>query len=143
MTIDKIITILSEENCSLVVRNTSGEISTYNKRGVRDLIWLLDNEPEQLIGADIADKIVGKAAAGLIVNANVNSLYAVVISKPAIDVLNKANITYRFNTLVDKIVVPEGDSRCRLEDIVKDATSPIEIELMLRQHFNEMQTKTT
>ena len=37
--------ILRSGNHSLVVRSSAGEITTYSKKGVRDLIWLLDNEP--------------------------------------------------------------------------------------------------
>ena len=136
---DDIINILCSQNCSLVVKDAMGNISTYNKKGVRDLMWLIDNEPSRLKNADIADKIVGKAAAGLIANAGVRTVYASVMSKKALPTLQSANIPYSFSTLTEKITIPEGDSRCRLEELVENADTPAQIEHTLREHFKEMQ----
>lgn len=131
--------ILHSQNCSLVVRSQDGEVTAYNKKGVRDLVWLLDNEPERLRGAMVADKVVGKAAAGLMVQGGVGEVYAEVMSRLALPLFDQANIPYTFGELVDKIVIPKGDDRCPLEKIVSEATTAQEVETMLRQHFAEMQ----
>lgn len=140
---DKVMNELSEIlvscGCSLVVRSAGGDITTYSKKGVRDLIWLIDNEPGRLRGADVADKVVGKAAAGLMVNAGVRSVYAKVISILAVEVLKSASVAFSYDDLTDRITVPEGDTRCRLEDIVEKAENPRQIETMLRKHFEERQ----
>ena len=114
-------------------------VMTYNKKGVRDLVWLLDNEPERLQDAKVADKVVGKAAAGLMVQGGVAEVYADVMSRLALPLLDKANIPYSYGELVERIVIPEGDDRCPLEKIVSEATTAQEVETMLRQHFAEMQ----
>ena len=131
--------ILHSQNCSLVVRSLDGEVTAYNKKGVRDLVWLLDNEPEKLRGAMIADKVVGKAAAGLMVQGGVGEVYADVMSRLALPLFNEAGIPYSYGELVERIVIPEGDDRCPLEKIVSEATTAQEVETMLRQHFAEMQ----
>lgn len=131
--------ILHSQNCSLVVRSGDGEVTTYDKKGVRDLVWLLDNEPERLRNAKVADKVVGKAAAGLMVQGGVAEVYADVMSRLALPLLDKANIPYSYGELVERIVIPEGDDRCPLEKIVSEATTAQEVETMLRQHFAEMQ----
>ena len=131
--------ILHSQNCSLVVRIQDGEVTAYNKKGVRDLVWLLDNEPERLRGAMIADKVVGKAAAGLMVQGGVGEVYADVMSRLALPLFNEAGIPYSYGELVERIVIPEGDDRCPLEKIVSEATTAQEVETMLRQHFAEMQ----
>lgn len=133
--------ILNKNGYSLVVRNKQGEISTYTKKGVRDLIWLLDNDPERLQGAEVADKIVGKAAAALMINAKVSSIYAEVLSFNAVPFLTDANIPVKFNTLTNNIQIPENDTRCRLEEIVADANTPQQAEALLRKHFDEMKNK--
>lgn len=138
---DELIDILHAEDCSLVVCNTNGEVTTYNKKGVRDLIWLLDNDPQRLKYARIADKVIGKAAAGLIVQGGVREVYADVMSRLALPLLDAACIPYSYGELVDRIVIPAGDDRCPLEKIVTPATSALEVEQMLRQHFAEMQQK--
>lgn len=130
----QLIEILRREKCSLVVKN-HGIVTTYSKPGVRDLEHLLDHEPEVLQGAVIADKVIGKAAAAMVVVGGVKALYAEVMSKKAIPFLDEAGIAYSYGTLVDTIK-EEGD-RCQLEKITAPATTPEETVALLRAHFKE------
>lgn len=79
---DRLIEILHNGNHSLVVDN--GTIHTFNGRGVSDLYRIYTTEPEILKGASLADKVVGKGAAALMVLGNVRLIYADVISRPAL-----------------------------------------------------------
>lgn len=128
--------ILHFTSCSLVVEK-NGEITTYNKKGVRDLIWLLDNKPERLHNARIADKVVGRAAAGLMIVGGVREVYAAAMGRNALLLLEEAGIRAACGTLVEYIADP-GNDRCPLEKIVADASSAKEIEILLRKHFEEM-----
>lgn len=130
----QLIEILRREKCSLVVKN-HGIVTTYSKPGVRDLEHLLDHDPEMLDGATIADKVIGKAAAAMVVVGGVKELYAEVMSKKAIPFLEEAGIAYTYGTLVDTIK-EEGD-RCQLEKITAPATTPEETVALLRTHFEE------
>ena len=130
----QLIEILRREKCSLVVKN-HGIVTTYSKPGVRDLEHLLDHDPEMLDGATIADKVIGKAAAAMVVVGGVKVLYAEVMSKRAIPFLEEAGIAYTYGTLVDTIK-EEGD-RCQLEKITAPATTPEETVALLRTHFEE------
>lgn len=130
----QLIEILRREKCSLVVKN-HGIVTTYSKPGVRDLEYLLDHDPEMLHGATIADKVIGKAAAAMVVVGGVKELYAEVMSKKAIPFLEEACIAYTYGTLVDTIK-EEGD-RCQLEKITAPATTPEETVDLLRAHFEE------
>lgn len=130
----QLIEILRREKCSLVVKN-HGIVTTYSKPGVRDLEHLLDHEPEVLQGAVIADKVIGKAAAAMVVVGGVKALYAEVMSKKAIPFLEEAGIAYTCGTLVDTIK-EEGD-RCQLEKITAPATTPEETVALLRTHFEK------
>ena len=130
----QLIEILRREKCSLVVKN-HGIVTTYSKPGVRDLEHLLDHDPEMLDGATIADKVIGKAAAAMVVVGGVKALYAEVMSKTAIPFLKEAGIAYTYGTLVDTIK-EEGD-RCQLEKITAPATTPEETVALLRTHFEK------
>lgn len=130
----QLIEILRREKCSLVVKN-HGIVTTYSKPGVRDLEHLLDHDPEVLHGAVIADKVIGKAAAAMVVVGGVKELYAEVMSKKAIPFLEEAGIAYTYGTLVDTIK-EEGD-RCQLEKITAPATTPEETVALLRTHFEK------
>lgn len=130
----QLIEILRREKCSLVVKNHD-IVTTYSKPGVRDLEYLLDHDPEMLHGATIADKVIGKAAAAMVVVGGVKELYAEVMSKRAIPFLEEAGIAYTYGTLVDTIK-EEGD-RCQLEKITAPATTPEETVALLRAHFEK------
>ena len=55
----------------------------FRERGVKDLYRLLEEEPELLDGAFVADKVVGKGAAALMILGGIGELHADVISRPA------------------------------------------------------------
>lgn len=136
-----LIALLLETGCSLVVRSATVEVTTGHKKGVRDLIAMLDNEPERLRGARVADKVIGRAAAGLLVNGGVTEVYGHVMSRKALPLLEQAGIAWSCGRLVDGIVISAGDTRCPLEQIVAGAATAPEVEATLRRHFEEMRLK--
>ena len=135
-----LIEILRKEGASLVVEK-DGEVSIYNQKGVRDLEHLLKHEPEKLRGARIADKVPGKAAAGIAAKGGVTELYAEVLSRKALPILHDAGIKYSCGEMVDEIIMKEGENRCPLEKIVDGATTADEVVETLWAHFDEMKNK--
>ncbi len=134
----RLIDLLHDTGCSLVVESSDSRVTTHSQKGVRDLIALLDHEPERLRGARVADKVIGKAAAALIIRGGVSQLYADVLSRQALPLLQASTVAFDYGTLVDAIVIAEGDDRCPLEQIVAPAATPAEAESLLRLHFAEM-----
>lgn len=63
---EKIIDLLHSGGYSCVIGNGT-EIRTFTQRGVADLYDLFRQDPSFMKGAGIADKVIGKAAAGLMV----------------------------------------------------------------------------
>lgn len=61
-----LIDYLFTEKCSCIIRNRN-EIRVFHERSVKDLYRLLKEESEFLDGAFVADKVVGKAAAALMI----------------------------------------------------------------------------
>ncbi len=136
----ELIDTLHREGCSLVVSN-HGVVKTYRKKGVRDLEDLLLLDPQFLRGAQIADKVTGKAAAGMVACGGVVEIYADVMSKAALPVLRQENIKFTYGQLVDRIVTEEGDDRCPLEEIVAPARTASEIVQLLHEHFAMMKKR--
>ncbi|MGM9869416.1 MAG: DUF1893 domain-containing protein [Sodaliphilus sp.] len=133
-----LIDILNREQCSLVVRH-GGQIIIGSKPGVRDLEHLLKHQPELLKGAMVADKVVGKAAAALMVVGGVAQVYAEVLSQKAVPFLREAQIPFTYGTLVDAI--QEGAGRCPLEAITAPAFTPNQAVELLFAHFQQMQAR--
>ncbi len=111
---DNIIDILHKGNYSCVIKN-GNTIRTFTQRGVNDLYYLFTNEPDFLRGAIVADKIVGKAAAAIMIAGGVKSLYTDIISTKAIDVLKNSNTVYNFKTQIDVVINRDKTNMCPLE----------------------------
>ena len=80
---EDLIRLLHEGDHSLVVAN--GDVRTFDGRGVSDLYGLFKEDPGFLKGAFIADKVVGKAAAALMILRGEKEVFADIISQPALD----------------------------------------------------------
>lgn len=89
----------------------------FRERGVRDLYRLLIEEPETLRSAFVADKVVGKGAAALMVSGGVQGLFAGVASAPALELLREAGIEAECACEVPHIVDRTGTDICPVEKL--------------------------
>ena len=108
--------------------------------GLRPLMNWLHQSPEIFEGSYVIDKVVGKASAGMMAFGGVVKVYAETLSRLAIPMLEAGGIEYSYGTLVDQIIIPEGDNRCPLEKIVFSAKTPGEVVSSLREHFAQMRS---
>lgn len=109
--------ILHDENCSCVIENEDGLLTIGRERGVRDLMNFLKSRPEVLRGALIADKVVGKGAAALMILGGVRAVYAEVMSRKALEMYASYSITVQYETLVDNIINRAGTGVCPVESL--------------------------
>ena len=103
---------------------TDGErVYTSRLRGVKPLVQFLESGtiPPSL---SAADKVVGKATAYLYVLLKIRTLYAQVISEPAISVLQAHGIEVQYGTLVPGIINRTGDGICPFEAAVMAIHDP-------------------
>lgn len=115
--ITKAKTILESGYTCVLVK---GKMSFTSKRnGIVPMVKFLNDEID-LEGFSVADKIVGKAVAMLFVLAEVKEVYAEVLSKTAISVLEANGIAYSYKILTDNIINRQGTGLCPMEETVKD-----------------------
>lgn len=114
MDISHLATILREKKCSCVVWNGEN-ISLYHDRGVKDLYLLLTTQPSVLEGAMIADKVVGKGAAALMILGKVRTVYADVISQAALSLFEQAHTEISYGRLVPNIINRAATGICPVE----------------------------
>ena len=79
--------LLSTASTIAVVSN--GEVFTSQERGVKPLLHLLTEKKGFLKGASVADKVIGKAAALLMVLGEIKEVHTLIISEPAIKVFER------------------------------------------------------
>lgn len=97
---------------------------TFSQKGVADLYALLTQAPALLRGASVADKVVGKGAAALMTLGGVKEVWAGVISRPALELLEKAGIEVSFGKLVEGIANRAGTGPCPVESLCAAAATP-------------------
>ena len=85
-----------------------------------------------------ADKVVGKAAAFLYVLLGVKTVYAPVMSRGAIDTLERYDIQSLYDCSVDKIINRAGTGICPMEETVWDISSPEEALIAVKIKLTEL-----
>ena len=91
------------------------QVRTFTQRGVADLYHLLTTDAPFLLGCSIADKVVGKGAAALMVIGGVAKVYADVISAPALALLKESGIAVSYAEVVEGIRNRAGTDMCPVE----------------------------
>lgn len=119
-----LVNLLHKENYSCVIFGLN-ETRTFSRRGVMDLYDLLLNNRAFLKGALVADKVVGKAAASLMILGEVGELHADVISTPALSLLKDASVKVSFDCQVPYIKNRAQDGWCPLESACFKTVSAI------------------
>lgn len=129
----RLIDTLEREGCSVVIRS-QGQERCFWQRGVADLLELLHKQPEVLEGASLADKVVGKGAAALMILGHVREVYARIISQSALRLLQQADIPVSYAQCVGHIINRAGTDWCPVEKLCDQAATAEEC-LPLIEHF--------
>lgn len=122
----ELIDMLHAGGYSCVIAN-GDRTRTFTRRGVADLYDLLVQEPDFLHGASVADKVIGKAAASLMVLGGVHEVYTHIISRPALRLLQEAGVAVSCDEVVDHIINRDHTGWCPLEQASRDLHSAKEI----------------
>lgn len=135
---DELVQILRNGNHSLVV--SGNEIRTFDGRGISDLYNLLTEHPDWLQGASVADKVVGKGAAALLILGGVRELFAGVISTSALGLFKDTGIAVHFDREVPYIVNRKGDGVCPVEALCKEYRTAVQCLPAIKEFMMKMNT---
>ena len=133
---DELIRILQDGNHSLVVAGDG--IRTFDGRGISDLYDLLTEHPGWLRGASVADKVVGKGAAALLILGGVRELFAGVVSTSALGLLKDSGIPVRFSQEVTHILSSKGDGVCPVKTLCKECTTAAQCLPLIREFVSKI-----
>jgi len=98
-----------------VIRTAGGEVLTSDEHGIRPPLRWLREDPDILRGAEVADRVIGKAAALLFAYGGVRSVWAARMSEAARDFLRAAGILFDYDELVPTILNRDGTGLCPME----------------------------
>lgn len=125
-------------SASTIAVVSNGEVFTSQERGVKPLLYLLSEKKSFLKGASVADKVIGKAAALLMVLGEIKEVHTFIISEPAIKVFEKYNIPCFYDKKVDRIVNRTGDGLCPMETLCLDVEEPKEAFTKIKEKISKM-----
>lgn len=132
-------TKLEQESYTCVL--TDGEnFFTSRERGVKPIVDFIASKslPKKLFAAD---KVVGRATAYLYILLEIDSLYAKVISKPALRALRENGISVKYESLVENIINRRGDGICPFELAVLEIDNAGEAYIEIIKKMKEMNIK--
>lgn len=129
---------LNGDNITFAAVSAKGELRTSWQKGIAPLMDFLKTEPEFLKGAFVADKVIGKAAAFLLVKGDIRHLYTEVISTHGAEVLMEHQISFEYGKKVPYIINRLGDGMCPMEATVLEETDTETAYLKLQNKLVEL-----
>ncbi len=112
-------------------------VLTDRRRGIAPILERIE-AGESLRGMAVADKIIGKAAALLLVCGGARSVYGEVMSEPAKALLEDAGVETACGTLVKAIRNRTDTDICPMEKAVAALKTPSEAPAVLRAALNRL-----
>ncbi len=129
-------TTLLENDYSIVLVKENEIVNTSRKNGLLPILDLYNNDKSILESAIVADKVIGKAAALILKEANIKELYAKLISENAIELLDKTNIKYKYNKKVREIRNRDNTDICPMEELALESNNADELIEKIKEKFN-------
>lgn len=136
---DKLRQYLHRQDSRGALRSVTGEVRLFHRRGVADLAYLLEEKPQLLRGAIVADKIVGRGAAFLFVKGGVREVYAEVLSRDALSILQEAGIATDYALLTPYIINHAGNDLCPVEKLTAAVATADEAYALIKRFIEEKQ----
>lgn len=110
---------LLEKGLSLIIVKDGRIVFETRQSGVSGFLSAIEElGRENLHGASVADRIVGRAAALLCVYCGVKAVYAVVLSNGGKRVLEENEVAFEFENLVPSILNRQKTGTCPFEKLV-------------------------
>ena len=118
--------LIADGSASCVIMKDSAIVRSVDGRGVSPLLNIFADDPGVLKGAFIVDKIIGKAAAMVLVLGGVKRAYGMIMSASGREYLEKHGIAVEYGRCVDVICNRGGNGICPIEKSVMDVDDPRE-----------------
>lgn len=136
MTARELYNALAAGKHSLAISN-GGKTWHFDGRGIADLYKTYTTAPELLLGATVADKIVGKGAAALMIAGGVARLYAGTISKGALALIKDSAVETEYRESVDHIINRAGNGWCPVELLCRDCLTATDCLPLIHDFINQ------
>ena len=117
---------------------TGGEMRTGRGRGVSPLLAFHDRGAGVLRGATVVDKVIGRAAAAILISGGARSVHGLTMSADGKAYLEAHGIAASCDRLVPRILNADRTGLCPLEQAVAGKEKPEEALAALRLKIEEL-----
>lgn len=122
---------------TLAVLTAEGSMLVFDGRGVSDLHRLLSEEPQTLRGASVADKVVGRAAAALMMLGGVAEVYTEIVSDLALCLPGDFAVKVTYDVSVPHILNRAGTAWCPLESVCRNCETAEQCLIEINKFFHK------
>ena len=123
---NKYLETLEKTGNSLMIYKDGKMIFESDLKGIRPHLKAIEELGTQLEGSIMVDKILGRAAAFLVLYSKAAEAFAVVISTPGKTVLEKYGFKFGYIEEVPQIKLENGVIYCPFESMVQGIEDPVE-----------------
>jgi putative heme degradation protein len=125
---------LIQKNLSLVIAKNSRVLFETESHGISGLLKAIKQLQDNMAGSSVADRIVGQAAALLLVYSGVIAVFAVTASDGGIEVLKNNHVFHEFGRRVPRILDSKRVDVCPFERLVAKFSDPKQAYEELKAH---------
>jgi len=125
---------LTQKNLSLVIAKNGIVLFETESHGISGLLKAIKQLQNNMAGSSVADRIVGRAAALLLVYSGVVAVFAVTASDGGIEVLKNNHVFHEFGRQVPRILDSKRVDVCPFEKLVAKFSDPKEAYEELKAH---------
>ncbi len=134
-------TELVEEDLTLAIVKNGAVLYSSRSHRISGFLEAIEHCGENLNGASVADRVMGKAVALLCAYAGVKEVYAAVLSRKAMNVLKQNGVDMHWNELVENVLNEEKTGTCPLERAAAEIQNPQEAYRILRALRESLQSR--
>lgn len=129
------------DNKLTFVAMKEGTIYESTLQGIAPIFQKLQEHDNFLKDAFVVDKVIGKAAAMLLIMGEIKELFAEVISEHALQILKEYEILVTYQQVVPYIINRTKTGMCPMEESVLHIKQPKEAYAILEQKIAQMRKK--
>jgi hypothetical protein len=126
---------LEKQKLALMVVKDGQVLFQSDKPGLEPLVELLESNMNNLVGATVVARVLGLAAARLLLWQNVMRIDALAVSRPAQDLLRPSGIAVNAEASLPCIPEPGKTVPCRFEKLARKYDHPEEFYHFLRNEL--------
>ncbi|SCG81628.1 hypothetical protein DW1_0007 [Proteiniborus sp. DW1] len=132
---------LIQRDLTIAIAKEDKIIFTSTDKGIKPIYTAVLELKEDLRGASIADRVIGRAAAILCKYAGIRKLYTKLISDEAIKILENGSISFFYDESSPYIKNRDKTDMCPVEKLSQEVESPEELIQKISEFLDRMKQR--